>query len=47
MALQSDLSIDYSKFDPKSISDGTKKFNEQLMDMMRGGPRWWEVGCYP
>jgi len=43
MALQSDITIDASKFDPKSITDLTHTLNGRLMDMMDGAPKWYEV----
>lgn len=43
MPLQSDLQLDASKFDEKNISEQTKEFNEGLMKVMSGGPKWYEV----
>lgn len=43
MPLKSDLQVDVAKFDDKNISDQTKKFNDGLMKIMAGGPRWYEV----
>jgi len=45
MPLESDLTLDASKFDPKAISEQTHAFNNKLMKIMEGGPRWWEVGA--
>jgi len=43
MSLQSDITIDASKFDPKSITNATHALNGHLMDMMKGAPKWYEV----
>jgi len=45
MPLKSDLTLDVNKFDPKRITEKTHKFNDQLIKIMEGGPRWWEVGA--
>ena len=45
MPLTSDLKVDASKFDPKSISKETHTFNDQLIKIMEGGPKWYEVGA--
>ncbi|KAK5722553.1 hypothetical protein LTR15_005784 [Elasticomyces elasticus] len=45
MPLTSDLTLDPSKFDPKSISEQTHAFNDKLIKIMEGGPRWWDVGA--
>lgn len=45
MPLKSDLSIDSSKFDPSAVSEQTKSFNDHLIKVMTGGPRWYEVGA--
>ncbi|KAK5125548.1 hypothetical protein LTR85_000659 [Meristemomyces frigidus] len=45
MPLTSDLTLDASKFKPEAISEKTNKFNDQLIKIMEGGPRWWEVGA--
>jgi len=44
MPLTSDLTLDASKFNPSAITEKTHKFNDQLIKIMEGGPRWWEVG---
>jgi len=41
--LQSDLTLDATKFDPKAISQQTHDFNDTLIKM--NGPKWWEVGA--
>lgn len=43
MPLKSDLQLDYSRFDPKNISEQTKKFNDGVMKVMSRGPKWYEV----
>lgn len=45
MPLTSDLTLDANKFDPKAITDQTRKFNDGLIKIMEGGPRWWDVGA--
>jgi acetyl esterase/lipase len=46
MSLKSQLSIpDPAVFHPSAISEKTNAFNEKLMDIMRGAPRWYEVGA--
>lgn len=45
MPLTSDLKIDAGKFDAKSISKETHAFNDQLIQIMEGGPKWYEVGA--
>lgn len=39
------VSIDPAVFDPSSISQETHDFNQKLMDIMQGAPKWWEVGA--
>ena len=43
MALKSDISIDTSKFDPAAISEQTLTFNQHLLDIFEGVPKWYEV----
>ncbi|EME43335.1 hypothetical protein DOTSEDRAFT_80769 [Dothistroma septosporum NZE10] len=45
MPLESDLKLDYSKFDPSSITQKTNDFNEGLMKIMNSGPKWYQVGA--
>lgn len=45
MPLTSDLKLDASKFKPDAISQQTKDFNAQLIKIMEGGPKWYEVGA--
>jgi hypothetical protein len=43
MGLESDITINVAKFQKESISASTDKFNDQLMDIMSKGPKWYEV----
>lgn len=43
---ESHVTIDATKFDPKAIPKETNAFNQSLMDIMAGAPRWYEV-CDP
>lgn len=45
MATKNPIQIDPKVFDPASISADTHVFNENLMEIMKGAPRWWEVGA--
>ncbi|KAL8853732.1 MAG: hypothetical protein Q9221_001375 [Calogaya cf. arnoldii] len=45
MTLQSDLTIDASKFRPEAASDEVKNLNEFLMDGAKNAPKWFEVGA--
>ena len=45
MTLPSDLTIDVSKFQPEAASDEVKRLNEYLMDTMKKGPKWYDVGA--
>jgi acetyl esterase/lipase len=46
MSLDSHISIpDPAVFHPSAISEKTNAFNQKLMEMMRGAPRWYEVGA--
>ncbi|KAF2630216.1 alpha/beta-hydrolase [Macroventuria anomochaeta] len=45
MSLQSDLTIDASKFDRKLVDQQTEEFNEKLIKIWADGPRWYEVGA--
>jgi len=44
MAGASALNLETNLFNPAAISDDTKAFNQKLMDIMAGGPKWYEVG---
>ncbi|KIW98448.1 uncharacterized protein Z519_00109 [Cladophialophora bantiana CBS 173.52] len=37
--------LEASKFHPTAISEETKAFNQQLMNIMAHGPKWYEVGA--
>jgi hypothetical protein len=43
MPLTSDLRLVAAKLDKKNISKATHEFNDQLMKIMEGGPKWYEV----
>ena len=43
MSLQSDVSIDASKFDRRLADKQTEEFNEKLIKIWADGPRWYEV----
>ena len=43
MGLESDISVNFSKFDPKPVNDGPHTFNKKLMNIMASGPKWYEV----
>lgn len=45
MPLPSHLNLDANVFSPKSISKETHAFNDQLIKIMEGGPKWYEVGA--
>jgi len=44
MPLQSDITINVTKFHPKSVSEKTTKLNEHLIKIGRTDPNWWDVG---
>ena len=43
MPMHSDLYVDASKFDSSKVSEKTTKFNDALIKILKGGPRWYEV----
>ncbi|PVH75075.1 alpha/beta-hydrolase [Cadophora sp. DSE1049] len=45
MPLQSDVIVNYKKFDPSSISPETSTFNIKLQNIMAGIPKWYEIGA--
>ncbi|KAK5166314.1 uncharacterized protein LTR77_008575 [Saxophila tyrrhenica] len=45
MPLKSDLSVAGEKLDPKNISQATHEFNDNLIKIMEGGPKWYDVGA--
>jgi acetyl esterase/lipase len=44
MPIESDLTINASKFFPQSIAESTKKANTVLADITANAPKWYEVG---
>lgn len=46
MPLQSDVTINVAKFNPKSVSEKTAKLNEHLIKNGKTGPNWWDVGSF-
>lgn len=44
MPIQSDLTLNISKFQPSSVSEDTKKLNTLLEDITAKTPRWYKVG---
>jgi hypothetical protein len=44
MPLTTDLNLLAEKLDPKNISQKTHDFNQNLMNIMKGNPKWYEVG---
>lgn len=45
MSIQSDLTIDASRFRPENVSETTKQVNNFVRDVTIKGPRWHEVGA--
>ncbi|KAI9714891.1 MAG: hypothetical protein M1820_000180 [Bogoriella megaspora] len=45
MVIKNDLELNFTKFDPKSVSKKTEALNEQLVKIADAGPRWYEVGA--
>jgi hypothetical protein len=43
MPLKSDLVIDRSKFEDAAISEQTRQYNDALMRVTEGAPKWWDV----
>ncbi len=43
MSLQSDVTIDASKFHPDAIPASAHALNNHLMEIMKNGPKWYEV----
>jgi hypothetical protein len=43
MPLQSDIVVNYQKFDPSSISPATSAFNAILQSIMANIPKWNKV----
>ncbi|KAL2853208.1 Alpha/Beta hydrolase protein [Aspergillus pseudodeflectus] len=44
MPLESDLTINASKFSPESIAESTKQANALLANITANAPKWYEVG---
>lgn len=44
MAIESDLTINVSKFRPENVDEETKKVNAVITELMSKGPNWYEVG---
>ncbi|KAM0176291.1 hypothetical protein ACHAPF_004941 [Botrytis cinerea] len=45
MPLKSDIHINVAKFEPSNTSAGTAKANEDLINLLRDGPKWFEMGA--
>lgn len=45
MSLRNHISVESSVFDPRAIPHDTVEFNQKLMDIMRGAPKWYEVSA--
>ncbi|TGO28596.1 hypothetical protein BPAE_0025g00050 [Botrytis paeoniae] len=45
MPLQSDIHINVAKFEPSNTLAGTAKANEDLINLLRGGLKWFEMGA--
>ncbi|SMR60127.1 unnamed protein product [Zymoseptoria tritici ST99CH_3D1] len=45
MPLRSDLQLDAKLFRSDQVSEQTAKFNAQLGEIMKSGPKWYEVGA--
>lgn len=43
MPLNSDITVDATKFDNNKIDKKTQEFNEKLIEIWADGPRWYEV----
>ena len=43
MPLKSDIHINVANFEPSNTSAGTAKANEDLINLLRDGPKWFEV----
>jgi hypothetical protein len=46
MPLQSDITINVTKFHPKSVSEKTAKINAHLIKLGKTVPNWWDVGAF-
>ncbi|KAI9645818.1 hypothetical protein NHQ30_005253 [Ciborinia camelliae] len=45
MPLKSDISIDVAKFAPQNTSAQTAEANEHLINVLKDGPKWFEIGA--
>ncbi|KAI0487278.1 acetyl esterase [Xylaria cf. heliscus] len=45
MPLTSDVTINYSRFDPNNATEDTKKYSDFLEKMITEAPDWWVVGA--
>ncbi|KAI0545611.1 acetyl esterase [Xylaria curta] len=45
MPLASDITINYSRFNPDNATEDTKKYTEFLEKMTTESPNWWDVGA--
>jgi len=45
MPLQSDVTINTAKFNPATNSEQSTKFNEGVVKLLEGAPKWYEVGA--
>ncbi|KAI1750470.1 acetyl esterase [Xylaria castorea] len=45
MPLTSDITINYSRFDPNNTAEDTKKYSDLLEKMTTETPNWWVVGA--
>jgi hypothetical protein len=43
MSLQSDVTVNFAKFDPKNVAEDTKKFSDMLVKLDGQNPNWWDV----
>lgn len=43
MPLKSDILIDVAKFEPQNTSAQTAEANETLINLLKDGPKWFEV----
>jgi hypothetical protein len=46
MALQSDITLNWKKFEASAVSLETAAFNSGLQKIMEGIPQWYEVGTF-
>lgn len=46
MALESDITVNAAKLDPKNVSEKAVKFSKELLEVDKAGPNWWEVCAF-